>query len=170
MLHTAHSIFKRYRYEFKSDALWGEIKLVLDSFAKPLTELFINTVSLANQHATNPVAIKVITSSLTLISKVFYSLNFQELPEHYEDNMKTWMDNFLALLTTDNPLLKSDSDEEAGLAEQLKSQICDNISLYASKYDEDFRPYLPQFVTAVWNLLVTTGKEVNCPYLYEVMK
>jgi len=160
VLHTAHSIFKRYRYEFKSEKLWTEIKLVLDSFAKPLTELFINTVSLANQHSTNPVAIKVITSSLTLICKIFYSLNFQDLPEHFEDNMKTWMENFLAQLTTDNPLLKTDSEEEAGLAEQLKSQICDNISLYASKYDEEFRPYLPQFVTAVWNLLVSTGKEV----------
>lgn len=162
-MQTAHSIFKRYRYEFKSQELWTEIKLVLDSFAKPLTELFINTVNLAAQHANNAVAIKIITSSLTLICKIFYSLNFQDLPEHFEDNMKTWMENFLALLTADNPLLRSDSDEEAGLGEQLKSQICDNICLYASNYDEEFRPYLPQFVTAVWNLLVTTGKEVTLP-------
>ena len=140
--------------------MWTEIKLVLDNFAQPLTELFLATVGLANQHATNPQAVKIIYSSLALISKIFYSLNFQDLPEHFEDNMKTWMDHFLALLTADNPLLKSDSDEEAGLNEQLKSQICDNISLYASKYDEEFRPYLPQFVTAVWSLLVSTGKEV----------
>lgn len=40
VLHTAHSIFKRYRFEFKSDELWIEIKFVLDKFAKPLTELF----------------------------------------------------------------------------------------------------------------------------------
>jgi len=75
--------------------------------------------------------------------------------------MKTWMDHFLALLDTNNPLLKTDSDEEAGLSEQLKSQICDNISLYASKYDEEFRPFLPGFVTAVWNLLTSTGNEVK---------
>lgn len=41
VLHTAHSLFKRYRYEFKSQALWTEIKFVLDQFAKPLTELFL---------------------------------------------------------------------------------------------------------------------------------
>lgn len=40
-LHTAHSLFKRYRYEFKSDTLWREIKFVLDKFAKPLTDLFL---------------------------------------------------------------------------------------------------------------------------------
>jgi hypothetical protein len=41
----------------------------------------------------------------------------------------------------------------------LKSQVCDNIALYAQKYDEEFQPYLPQFVTSVWNLLVTTDLE-----------
>ena len=30
----------RYRHEFKSNELWTEIKLVLDTFAQPLTELF----------------------------------------------------------------------------------------------------------------------------------
>lgn len=32
--------FSRYRHEFKSNELWSEIKLVLDTFALPLTELF----------------------------------------------------------------------------------------------------------------------------------
>lgn len=41
--------------------------------------------------------------------------------------------------------------------EQLKSQICDNVALYAQKYDEEFQNYLPQFVTDVWNLLVSTN-------------
>lgn len=52
-------------------------------------------------------------------------------------------------------------EEEAGLLELLKSQICDNAALYAQKYDEEFQPYLPRFVTAIWNLLVTTGQEVK---------
>ncbi|GCB70322.1 hypothetical protein scyTo_0001247 [Scyliorhinus torazame] len=52
-------------------------------------------------------------------------------------------------------------EEEAGLLELLKSQICDNAALYAQKYDEEFQPYLPRFVTAIWNLLVTTKQEVK---------
>lgn len=52
-------------------------------------------------------------------------------------------------------------EEEAGLLELLKSQICDNAALYAQKYDEEFQPYLPQFVKAIWNLLVSTGQEVK---------
>lgn len=40
-LETAHSLFRKYRYELKSQKLWTEIKFVLDTLAKPLTELFI---------------------------------------------------------------------------------------------------------------------------------
>jgi len=50
-------------------------------------------------------------------------------------------------------------EEEAGVIEQLKSQVCDNVGLYALKYDEEFQPYLPQFVTAVWNLLTSTVQD-----------
>lgn len=159
VLRTAHSLFKRYRYEFKSQELWTEIKHVLDNFAKPFTDLFVATMELAKTHANNPTALKVIFSSLVLIAKVFYSLNYQDLPEIFEDNMNTWMSHFLTLLTADNKVLQTDEDEEAGLLEQLKSQICDNVGLYAQKYDEEFQSYLPGFVTAVWHLLTTTGPQ-----------
>lgn len=53
----------------------------------------------------------------------------------------------------------SKGSEEAGVVEQLKSQICDNIALYAQKYDEEFQQFLPQFVTDIWGLLVNTSLE-----------
>lgn len=40
ILHTAHSVFKRYKHEFRSDELFLEIKYVLEQFANPLLELF----------------------------------------------------------------------------------------------------------------------------------
>ncbi|XP_011881255.1 PREDICTED: exportin-2 [Vollenhovia emeryi] len=158
VLHTAHSLFKRYRYEFKSESLWTEIKFVLDKFAKPLTDLFLATMNLTQVHANNTEALKVIYNSLVILCKVFYSLNFQDLPEFFEDNMEAWMRNFHTLLHADVPSLKTTNEEEAGVIEQLKSQVCDNVGLYALKYDEEFQPYLPLFVTAVWNLLTSTGQ------------
>lgn len=157
ILQTAHSIFKRYRYEFKSQKLWEEIKFVLDTFAKPLTELLVGTLELTNTHAGNEPALTVIYSSLGLIAKVFHSLNAQDLPEFFEDNMQTWMNAFHVLLTTDVPCLQTGDDEEAGIVELLRSQICDNLGLYAQKYDEEFGTYMQQFVTDVWGLLVKTG-------------
>ena len=75
VLQTAHSIFEKYAIEFKSQKLWEEIKFVLDRykrtfveigiffysrFAAPLTELFVQTISLAQQHAANKDALKVL--------------------------------------------------------------------------------------------------------------
>ncbi|CAG9813279.1 unnamed protein product [Phaedon cochleariae] len=159
VLRTGHSLFKKYRYEFKSDKLWTEIKYVLEKIAQPLTDLLLATMNLAQTHANDTDALKVIYSSLVLICKVFYSLNFQDLPEFFEDNIQIWMHHFHILLTADVKCLQSKDSDEAGVMEQLKSQVCDNIALYAQKYDEEFQPFLPQFVTDVWNLLVATGLE-----------
>jgi exportin-2 (importin alpha re-exporter) len=161
VLKTAHSLFKRYRYEFKSQTLWEEIKYVLDKISKPLTDLLTATMGLASQHAGDVSALKVIYDSLELMCKVFNSLNSQDLPEFFEDNMETWMTAFHSLLVTNVPCLQSADDCEAGVIEMLRSQICDNITLYAQKYDEEFGPYMPKFVTAVWELLVNTGLETK---------
>ncbi|XP_074027290.1 chromosome segregation 1 [Leptinotarsa decemlineata] len=159
VLRTAHSLFKKYRYEFKSQKLWMEIKYVLEKIAQPLTDLFIATINLSQTHANDVNALKVIYSSLVLICKVFYSLNFQDLPEFFEDNIQVWMSNFHTLLTVEVKSLQNNNSEEAGVIEQLKSQVCDNIALYAQKYDEEFQPFLQQFVTDTWSLLVGTGLE-----------
>ncbi|XP_068140757.1 exportin-2 [Drosophila tropicalis] len=157
VLQTAHSLFKRYRYEFKSQELWEEIKFVLDRMSKPLTDLLQATMELTKVHEQNAEALKVIYGSLVLVNKVFYSLNVQDLPEFFEDNMNIWMGAFIQQLAADVPLLTSNDDEDAGVLEHLRSQVCENICLYARKYDEEFKPYMEQFVTAVWELLVKTS-------------
>jgi exportin-2 (importin alpha re-exporter) len=117
-------------------------------------------MGLVEKHANDETALNIIFSSIILICKIFRSLNAQDLPEEFENNLEIYMTHFLTLLTYDNPLLQSKT-EEAGLLEQLKSQICDNVSLFAQNYGEDFQDYLPKFVTAVWNLLITIGLDTK---------
>ncbi|CAG9570956.1 unnamed protein product [Danaus chrysippus] len=157
VLRTAHSLFKRYRYEFKSQKLWEEIKHVLENIAKPLTDLFVVTIDLTNKHAGNAQALKVIYGSLVLICKVFYSLNYQDLPEFFEDNMPIWMPNLLNLLQVTVPCLVDDEDDKPGVIECLRTEVCECASLYALKYEEEFAPHAPGFVTAVWHVLLHTG-------------
>lgn len=158
VLQTAHSLFKRYRHEFKSQELWTEIKFVLERFAEPLTNLFEAIMEEANRCGSDVAKLKDILSSILLICKVFYSLNFQDLPEHFEENIEKWMKNFLILLTTDSKQLQLEDTDETGPLDLIKSQICDNVALYAQKYDEEFESYLPKFVMAIWQLLVSTEK------------
>lgn len=100
---------------------------------------------------------QVLYSSLLLICKVFFSLTSQELPDQFaESRLEPWMVHFRTLLTSSIKLLETDDDNEAGVQELVKSQICEVASMFAQKYDEDFSPYLPSFVEAIWNLLITT--------------
>ena len=102
-------------------------------------------------------ALQVLFSSLLLICKTFMSLNSQELPDHFaEKNLEPWMAHFHTLLTTNNKLLETDSEEEPGQLELVKAQICEIVAMFAQKYDEDFEMYLQNFVQSIWTLLVTT--------------
>ncbi|CAL4096864.1 unnamed protein product [Meganyctiphanes norvegica] len=160
VLQTSYSVMQRYEFESKSDELWREIKFVLDNFAQPLTALFVELMKFAGENVNNPVALKIIFSSLVTVGKLFFALNSQDLPEFFEDNMAVWMEHFLNLLNFTSPLLVTD-DDEVGVLEQVKSRVCENLTLYASKYREEFEPYLEKFVTAVWNLLSTTTLAVK---------
>ena len=101
--------------------------------------------------------VQVLFSSLLLICKTFMSLTSQELPDHFaEKNLEPWMAHFHTLLTTDNKLLETDSDEEPGPLELVKAQICEIVAMFAQKYDEDFESYVQNFVQSIWTLLVTT--------------
>lgn len=85
------------------------------------------------------------------------SLTAQELPDHFaEKNLEPWMTHFHTLLTTDNKLLETESDEEAGPLELVKAQVCEIVAMFAQKYDEDFESFLQIFVQSIWTLLVTT--------------
>ena len=161
VLQTANSLFERYCSVQRSDALFTEIKYVLENLADPLTQLFAATIGLTQQHGDNAEALKTLFHSLTLISKLFYSLNFQDIPEYFEDHMQQWFEPFLQLLAVPEiPALVLDEDKP-GMVEQLKTQICENVSLYTMKYDEEFQPYVGRFVEAIWGLLVTTDASVR---------
>lgn len=146
-LQTCHKLFKRYRYSFRSDELWSEIKLVVDTlfpvFYACATQLFQLL-----QSATAENEIKSHIHNFIPLLKVMFSLNGQDIPQQFDDTLKDWMSllsfllNFLpANLTDDTSLFL------------LKSKVLKCLTLYAQKYDEDFEPYVKNFCTAVWELL-----------------
>eukprot|EP00633_Aureoumbra_lagunensis_P002197 CAMPEP_0197286210 /NCGR_PEP_ID=MMETSP0890-20130614/1681_1 /TAXON_ID=44058 ORGANISM="Aureoumbra lagunensis, Strain CCMP1510" /NCGR_SAMPLE_ID=MMETSP0890 /ASSEMBLY_ACC=CAM_ASM_000533 /LENGTH=764 /DNA_ID=CAMNT_0042754417 /DNA_START=78 /DNA_END=2372 /DNA_ORIENTATION=- len=61
-------------------------------------------------------------------------------------------------------LLSHDDDTE-GPIEALQAAIVENIALYASKYDEEFQPYLQRFAAAVWQRLMHTSRHEKYDHL-----
>ncbi|KNC97042.1 importin-alpha export receptor [Spizellomyces punctatus DAOM BR117] len=158
ILQTAHSIFKRYRAMTRTDELFLEIKFVLEQFSVPYLQFFQVVDQAVDSNTNNAAALQPLFQVLLLLTKIFYDLNFQDIPEFFEDNQAQFMALFQKYLTYKNPLLETTDEDEAGPLEKLKAAICENLDLYAKKYEEEFT-HLPAFVETVWNLLTTTGLE-----------
>ncbi|CAG8633479.1 3139_t:CDS:10, partial [Ambispora leptoticha] len=156
VLETLHSIFKRYRYEFRSDELYTQINSVLDQICEPYFQLFKATDLLITQHANDVSILRVLAQTFLLLSKIFYDLNCQDLPPFFEDNINEFMDVFHNYLTYSNPLLESQDEDEIGPLEKIRSSICEIVSLYTGKYEDTFT-MLPKFVQTIWTLLTSTS-------------
>lgn len=159
VLTVAHSIFGRWRPLFRSDALFLEIKLVLDQFSVPFLTLLKQTDEQIQQNKDNKAVLTDLFNTMILVTKIFFDLNCQDIPEFFEDNMNTCFEVFHRYLEYSNPVLETDDDEEIGLIESVKSSICEVLELYTQRYEDEFSSLLPNFVNTTWNLLTATGQQ-----------
>lgn len=104
------------------------------------------------------VELKTLFKCLVLLIEIFYSLNWLDLPEFFEDHMKEYMQLFHFLLTFESKVLETPEDsDEPGLLLEAKAMICECLNLYMEKYGEEFGPYVETFAKAIWGLLMKTG-------------
>lgn len=155
MLLAANSILKRFRFTYKSDALYSELKYVLEILAAPLTALLMRLGQELDAAVEDQKWCKEVLESLRLACRIFYSLNWQDLPEFFEDHMAEWMGQFEKYLGYKSKAPQNSDDDECIV--RLQSAIMDNISLFAQKYEEEFTLFLPRFVSATWQRLVKLG-------------
>lgn len=157
MLLSANSILKRFRNAYKSDALYSELKYVLNVMAAPLTALLMRLGQ--DFEVADNIAVQSgeLLESVRLICRIFYSLNWLDLPEFFEDHMAEWMREFEKYLRCESNVLQStidDISESEGTIERVQAAVVENASLYAHKYEDEFGPFLPRFVSAIWQRLV----------------
>jgi exportin-2 (importin alpha re-exporter) len=158
VLKTANSIFQRFRYVQRNDALYIIIKYTLETIQEPLLALFQTLGQAVEAYANDLVQLKPRMQALRLICRIFFSLNYQDLPEFFEDHMGEWMTGFVRYLQYTNRLLVDVTEEhEPSLIDALQAAIIENLKLYADKDEETFMAYLPNFTTLIWSLLMTTS-------------
>ncbi|KAL7197451.1 hypothetical protein ACSBR2_020068 [Camellia fascicularis] len=161
ILSTVNSIFKKFRYQYKTNDLLLDLKYCLDNFAEPLLKIFMRTAGLIDNMASSggqaAATLRSLVESQRLCCRIFYSLNFQELPEFFEDHMEEWMGEFQKYLTVKYPSLEDGGGDGLVLVDELRAAVCENISLYMEKNEEEFQGYLGGFVEVVWNLLVAVS-------------
>ncbi|KAJ1439724.1 CSE1 chromosome segregation 1-like protein isoform a [Ochromonadaceae sp. CCMP2298] len=163
---TANSIMKRFRYVFKSDELYTEILFCMEGFNVPLLQQFQAYGGLVGTYAQNKAELGTVFETLRLMGRIYFSLNWQDIPEFFEDNIAAWMEEFAKYLSYSNPLLvDADEASEPGPVECLQAAVLENLNLYATKYEDIFEPFLPQFTQLVWKLLM----EVSAQPKYDIL-
>lgn len=93
--------------------------------------------------------------------KLLYDLSVQDLPPVFEDNLQSLTSLLHKYLTYDNPLLRTEDENEAGPLEFVKSGVFEVLGLYVHKYEDAFNQFVGQFIESSWNLLTTVGPETK---------
>ena len=139
-------VIKRYHIEGKSRLLFAEIINTMQQICPILTE---DGLKFSKFLAENKVGTDALPCMILLkrILQIFYSLNFQDFPEFFEDNLDKWIEILLNCLkcTCDVPELY-----KPFLA--LKTKTLKGVNLYFTNYFEDIQNYANQFYPVIWNL------------------
>lgn len=158
ILLVAHSIFKKWRPLFRSDELFTEIKMVLDKFAQPYMGLLSKTDELIDQAVAenNAASANIYMECMFLLVQIYYDLNCQDIPEFFEDNMVAGMSIMHKYLNFKTTLIgDADDDEEIDILIKTKTAIVELISLYITRYAEEFDAVTENFITSIWELINT---------------
>lgn len=161
ILATIDSLFKKFRFEYKTNDLLLDLKFCLDNFANPLLQVFKRTAGFLDHAvasgAANVIVIKGYVESQRLCCWIFHSFNYMDLPEFFEDHMDEWMTEFKKYLTVRYSALEDSGNDGLAVVDELRAAVCENISLYMKRDEEPFQIYLGGFVEAVWGLLVVAS-------------
>lgn len=152
VLLICHSVFKRWRGQFRSDSLFLEIKMVLGQFCPAYLTLIRAVDRDVQSSMGNPTMLNLLIRNVLLLCKIYYSLICQDLPEFLEDNQQEFMGFLRRYLEFQAPGIQDDN------LEKMKTVICEIIEDFAKRYEEVF-PQLPDFVSSAWVLLTTTSLE-----------
>ena len=150
-------IIKRYHIESKSEPLFREIINTMNYICQPMTEDALNIIKIFNNYDPKNVNNEYMAQLLQMMNKimsVFYSLNYQDFPEFFEDHLEDWItilnDTVLLPNKSSNMSLVKDLKQ---LVLKLKAKTLKNISLYYSNYYEDVEKYVQLFCSSVWTVM-----------------
>ena len=159
-------IIKRYHLESKSQPLFREIINTMKYICQPMTEDALNIIKFFNNYDQNNKNDELMIQCLQMMNKImsiFYSLNYQDFPEFFEDHLQEWITilNDTVLLPNKNSNMNTINKNLLDLVIKLKAKTLKNINLYYYNYYEDVKNYIQQFSSSVWTVMCTCKTNDN---------
>jgi exportin-2 (importin alpha re-exporter) len=114
-LKIANSVLSCYRNIFKIDQVLDELKLIMAIIQEPLHHLYCRITRIIIENTVSRDQIADAFRAQILMTKIFFSLNFVDLPKYFEDHMEEWMRMFLTFLSYQTTERKSLFFEKSGI-------------------------------------------------------
>ena len=151
-------VIKRYHLESKSEPLFREIINTMKYICQPMTDDALTIMKYFNDYNQSNANNDIMKECLITINKImsiFYSLNYQDFPEFFEDHLKEWITilNDVVLLPNKTSKINTIDPSLHDLVTKVKAKTLKNINLYYSNYYEDVEQYVNQFCSSVWTLM-----------------
>ena len=149
-------IIKRYGYESRSDPLFEEIINTMKWICQPMTDDSIKLINYLK--GTNNYSDQSFITSLKILNKImsiFYSLNYQDFPEFFEDHLKEWIDilNDILLFPNNNSDMSKFQGISVDLVLKVKAKAFKNVNFYITHYYEDVENYVQPFYNSAWTIM-----------------
>ena len=153
-------IIKRYHIESKSHPLFKEIINTMEHICQPMTDDALNIIKFFNTYESNPKNDEVMMQCIQMMNKImsiFYSLNYQDFPEFFEDHLQEWINILIdtVLLPNKNSNMNNINKNLFDMVIKLKAKTLKNINYYYYNYYEDVENYIQQFSSSVWTVMCT---------------
>lgn len=159
VLSTMNELFKRFRDAAQSNELWEILKYALEIVQEPILLAFKMVVARTLAGNMDPNNTEQMYAVVRLMCRIFYSLNWQTIPEFFEDHVAEWMVEFQKFLVLQqDPFPQYTDDENPGPLEKVQTAVFENVRLYAEKYSEEFAPHSESFIQNTFHLLVARSK------------
>lgn len=148
-------IIRRYHIESKSAPLFKEIIHTMKFICQPMTDDSLKIIQLFNNWNTNGEVMYQCLEMMNKIMSIFFSLNYQDFPEFFEDHLEEWVNilNDTLILPNKTAVLEHIDYNLQQLAIKVKAKALKNINLYYSNYFDDIEKYATHFSSSVWTLM-----------------
>lgn len=150
-LEAMKKICKKYRYMFRSDALYSEMNYMIEHLSGHLLLQANNCMEMAKQQTADRPTIEVCLSILNNVLHIIESiLSQEELPDFYEDNLENIAAILSFLLEVDYPQFQPTIPELV----KCRQKSVRLVHMYQFKFSEFFQKYSQFFFDRIWGMVI----------------
>lgn len=168
--HVIKNITSKYPEEDRSDDLYREINITLDSIHAKLLYYAQGYLSQLNNIQDGDL-LHLCLKIYKCLLKTFFNINSQDLPAVVEDNLQNWATILKEVLSKKINMQNLTNSPTDYLWFECKGEAIKSCLMFATKYQSDFMEAIKPFANEIWNIcLDSTPDEKFTKILVHSMK